>query len=147
MHRLYRVLKLSRRESLLLLTTFSFLLAVRLGLFLLPFRTLLRLLKTISQNSIRIYQEADVIPKIVWAVNVSSSYMPGNVKCLARALTTQVLLSWHGYAADLKIGVAKKEGESLEAHAWVEYQNEVVIGALYNLDRFVPFSSVQWFDC
>jgi hypothetical protein len=80
---------------------------------------------------------------IVWAVDIASHYMPGGVKCLARALTTQVLMSRYGYSPELRIGVAKGERGQLEAHAWVENQGQVVIGYLGNLSRFTPMPSFE----
>jgi len=41
----------------------------------------------------------------------------------------QRLLRKKGHASDLRIGVRKGNGQPLEAHAWVEYQGVVVIGA------------------
>ncbi|NET54236.1 MAG: lasso peptide biosynthesis B2 protein, partial [Merismopedia sp. SIO2A8] len=65
------------------------------------------------------------------------------VKCLARALTTQVFMSRQGYSPQLRIGVAKGEGGQLEAHAWVESQGQVVIGYLGNLSYFTPLPSLE----
>lgn len=147
MRKLRRVLRLSPQTSILLLTTFSLLAAVRLGLFLVPFRILLRLLRNINQTSTQpSAKKTDTVRKIVWAVEVSSRYMPGSVKCLARALTTQVLLNWHGYTPDLKIGVAKSAEGRLEAHAWIEYQDRVIIGNLRDLARFIPLPSIEGFN-
>lgn len=80
--------------------------------------------------------------KIAWAVNAVSRYMPG-VKCLARALTTQVLMSRYGHSCELRIGVAKGEKGTLEAHAWIEHQGRVVMGYLADLSRFIPLPSLQ----
>ena len=82
------------------------------------------------------------VGKIVWTVNAASRYMPG-VMCLARALTTQVIMSRHGLSPQLRIGVAKTERGKLEAHAWVEYQGRVAIGGLSNLSKFVPLPSLE----
>jgi hypothetical protein len=136
---LYKILLLKNRDRQLLLITFTLLGAIRLGLWLLPFPRWRRLLSHLMQPKSKL-QEANStsVSQVVWAVSVASRYMPGGVKCLARALATQVLLSRHGYPADLHIGVAKGEGGQLEAHAWVESQGQVVIGALSNLSRFTP---------
>jgi hypothetical protein len=146
MRKFGRVFKLSLPESILLLATFSVLAAVRVGLFLLPFRILLQILGDISQTSrisTQVYRGTDAIRKVVWAVEVSSRYMPGGAKCLARALTTKVLLNWHGYTPDLRIGIAKSDHGQLEAHAWIEYQGRVVIGNLRDLTRFIPLPSLE----
>jgi len=49
------------------------------------------------------------VGRVVWAVEVVSRYMPG-VKCLARALATQVLLRHYSHQAHLCIGVARRRG-------------------------------------
>ena len=136
---LYKFLQLQECDRQLLLITFTLLGTIRLGLWLLPFRTWRRLLSRLMQSKSKL-QEANStsVSQVVWAVSLASRYMPGNVKCLSRALATQVLLSQHGHTADLYIGVAKGEGEQLEAHAWVESQGQVVIGTLSNLSRFTP---------
>ncbi len=43
--------------------------------------------------------------------------------CLRRALTLQKMLTKHGLATELKIGVRKEAGQ-LSAHAWLEYQGK-----------------------
>jgi hypothetical protein len=79
----------------------------------------------------------------VTAVNRSSKWSPGDVKCLARALTTEVLLTKYGYCPLLKIGVVKESQGKLEAHAWVEEQEKVVIGDLRDLDKFKVFPGLR----
>jgi hypothetical protein len=118
--------------------------AIRLGLWLLPFPTLLRLLSRSSQvTSETKIADQTTIGKVVWAVNVASRYMPGNVKCLVLALTTQILMSRCGHSPKLRIGVAKGEEGQFEAHAWVENQGQVVIGNLTDLSRFTPMPSFE----
>ena len=144
MKQLRKFKHLTSGERQLLINTFVLLGLVRLGLYLLPFQTLQRIIATISQVKSE-HQQVDPtdLGKIVRAVNISSRYMPGDVKCLARALTTQVLMSRHGFLPELRIGVAKGKEGQLEAHAWVENQGQVVIGQLRNLSRFTPMPSWQ----
>jgi hypothetical protein len=83
------------------------------------------------------------VDRVVWAVTVANRYMPGEVKCLARALTTQVLLGQRGHQALLRIGVAKGEQGQLEAHAWVESQGRIVIGDLADFSRYTPLPPLE----
>ncbi len=144
MKKLPKLLQLSKSDRQLLLNTFILLGLVRLGLWLLPFQRLRQLLTKIGRSSLQ-YQQAKQIPlsKIVWAVNLSSRYLPGEVKCLARALTTQVIMTRHGFSPQLRIGVAKGETGKLEAHAWIESQGQIVIGYLRDLSRFTPLPSLE----
>lgn len=144
MKQLPRFLRLTSGERQLLINTFVLLGLVRLGLYFLPFQSLQRLLANISQvKSDNQKGRQNELGKIVRAVNISSRYLPGDVKCLARALTTQVLMSRRGFLPELRIGVAKGEKGQLEAHAWVENQGKVVIGHLRNLSHFTPMPSWQ----
>jgi hypothetical protein len=138
LHKLKTLLRMPGRDRLQIVLTFLLLAAIRLGLWLLPFQTLLQRLEKLGRSA----SAPRSIRQIVWMVNVSSRYMPG-VKCLARALTTRVLLNWYGYASELRIGVAKGEQGELEAHAWVEYQGKVIIGGLSTLSRYVPLPSLN----
>lgn len=139
MRQLRKFLNLDFSDRLLLVVTFTLLAVIRLGLWLLPFSTWHRLWFYLmpAQLKLRLAQPASV-GQVIWAVSVASHYMPGSVKCLARALVTQILLHRYGYPADLHIGVAKGEAGQLEAHAWVESQGEIVMGYLTNLSRFTP---------
>ncbi|MGD1806007.1 lasso peptide biosynthesis B2 protein [Dapis sp. BLCC M126] len=142
MERLRKFLSLTPEEKQLLLSSFVLLGLVRLGLLLLPFGTLQRFMASISQvNAVKAKQYAPTIETIAKAVNISSRYMPGGAKCLARALTTQVLMNRFGYLSELRIGVAKGERGEFEAHAWVESQGEIVIGHLADLKRYSPMPS------
>ena len=135
--------KLSTSDRHLLIQSFILLSFVRIGLGILPFKTLRKLLIRISHSDLEeTSQNLTHTPnKIIWAVNLVSRYMPG-VKCLAKALTTQVIMSQNGYLSQLKIGVVKGKKGQLEAHAWVEYQGIIVMGDLSDLERYTPLASL-----
>lgn len=136
---LLKFLHLTKRDLQHLVSTALLLGAIKLGLLLLPFQTLRRLLVSITRATSQL-QEVDkaYIDKVIWAVAVASRYMPGGAKCLAQAMATQVLLGRRGYPAALRIGVAKGEAGQLEAHAWVESQGKIIIGGLRDLLHFTP---------
>uniref|UniRef100_A0A0C1NFF0 Microcin J25-processing protein McjB C-terminal domain-containing protein n=1 Tax=Tolypothrix bouteillei VB521301 TaxID=1479485 RepID=A0A0C1NFF0_9CYAN len=138
--------KLSGSDRSLLAITVILLGTIRMGLWLLEFRVLLKLLNKIGQSNFLIFTSPSSsvsVSKIIWAVNVASRYMPYGVKCLARALTAWVLMSRYGYSSELRIGVAKDTAGRLEAHAWIEYEGRVAIGNLIDLSRFTPLPSLQ----
>ncbi len=144
MEKLRKLVGLKGTDRYLLLRTFLLLGSIRLGLWMLSFQTLQKLLARVSQpETSTVKLEPLPIGKIIWAVNLSSRYMPGQVKCLARALTTQVLMKQSNYTAELRIGVAKGESGKLEAHAWIEHQGRVVIGYLQDLSRYTPMPSLD----
>ncbi|WP_341526359.1 lasso peptide biosynthesis B2 protein [Nostoc sp. UHCC 0302] len=140
MKQLLKLLRLINKDRYLLINSFILLGLVKLGLWLLPFQTLRQLLARISQPNPRLDQAP--ISKIIWAINVSTRYMPSGAKCLARALVCQVLMTRRGYSPELRIGVAKSQEGKLEAHAWIESQGQVVIGDLKELPRFTQLPSL-----
>lgn len=141
MKRLGKFLQLTRSERRLLLSAALLLGAIRLGLWLLPFQTLRRLLVRITGK--KQLQAARVsVGRVVWAVEVVSRYMPG-VKCLARALATQALLRQYSHQAHIRIGVARSQKGQLQAHAWVEIQGRIVSGGLKDLWRYTPLPLLE----
>lgn len=140
MRRLRKLVAITKSDRRLLVSAILLLTTVRLGLLLLPFQTLRRFLTKITQTTSKLKTDQS-LDKVVWAVRVASRYMPG-IKCLARALTTQVLLGRRGYQTQLRIGVAKGQG-GLEAHAWVESQGRVVIGGLKDLERYTLLPDLE----
>ncbi len=59
------------------------------------------------------------------AVSAVGSLGPFGATCLSRSLTLWWLLRRQGIESDLRIGV-RKQGEGIEAHAWVEIDGSVV---------------------
>ena len=135
MRRLRKLVAITSSDRQILVSAILLLGSVRLGLWLLPFQTLRRFLAGMTQTTSKLQKSDQSVDKIIWAVRVASRYLPGRVKCLARALTTQVLLERHGYPAQLQIGFAKGD-QGLEAHAWVESQGRIVIGGLKDIERY-----------
>ncbi|HEY0606522.1 MAG TPA: lasso peptide biosynthesis B2 protein [Herpetosiphonaceae bacterium] len=126
-------LKLSPGERWLLLRAWLLLGAIRVALWLLPFRVVHRLLARPQGASPRFS-----IEQIGWAVAIAGVYLP-RATCLPQALAAQVLLRRNGHAADLKIGVARDERGRLEAHAWVESAGRIVIGgSASTVARYTP---------
>lgn len=95
---------------------------------------------TISPDDPKDSQQA--IARMRWAIDVTSKFMPGKVKCLARALTMQRLMLRSGYHPALRIGVAHDSDGKFEAHAWIEHNNIVTIGDLPDLSRYTLLPSL-----
>ncbi|WP_414564368.1 MULTISPECIES: lasso peptide biosynthesis B2 protein [unclassified Anabaena] len=138
MKRLYKLLRLTKNLPLLL-RTFIIMTMIRLGLKLLAWRNLHKLVGKIVSASPNIPKPDEIVwRRVVWAVEIVSQYMIPKPTCLARALVTHILLAQQGYRTDLRIGVAKTQQEKFEAHAWVEIQGQVIIGNSRNLSYFIP---------
>jgi hypothetical protein len=114
-------------DQQILVKAFFLLIMIRLGLWLLPFRTLQRTLERLFQYPVTSNRQSPSPEKVSWAVVAVSHYVPA-ATCLAQALTLQALLSREGYHSDLAIGVARDDTTGITAHAWVEIDGTVIIG-------------------
>lgn len=139
---LNRLLKLSGREFRVLLFACLWLNSIRLALWLLPFNSVRQKLTQFAAVWICQDKNSSVsIGFIRWTVHIAGRYTPGGAKCLVRALTAQLLLTRYKYPHQLHIGVAKSAIDTLEAHAWIEYQGRVIVGQLNDLSRFKSLAS------
>lgn len=116
---------------------------IRLGLKLLAWKILHQIIGNLVPTSVHIPEPSEAVcRRVVWAVNTVSRYMIPRPMCLARALTTYILLAQQGYRTELCIGVAKNIKGEFEAHAWVESKNQVIIGKINNLSDFIRLPSL-----
>ncbi len=123
MQALKRFLHLSKQERLLVFQAVFAMYLIRLSLALFSLRTVHRLAVNITWRC----DESLSADRIVWAVRSAARFVLGS-SCLVQALAAQSLLVRHGYRPLLTIGVAKNECNQFGAHAWVVYENEVLIG-------------------
>jgi hypothetical protein len=122
-----KFLVLSGRDQQILVKACLFLTVIRLGLWIVPFRTLQSILKRLFRCPGISKNESPPPEKVVWSVRAASWYIP-SATCLAQALTVQTLLAQEGIHSDLAIGVAREEKSGIKAHAWLEIDGRVIIG-------------------
>ena len=60
-----------------------------------------------------------LIRVITSSVDRAAELQPLRVGCLEKALTTRRLLTWCGEPASVALGI-RRDGDALDAHAWVE---------------------------
>ena len=138
-------MSLSPSERHLLFRAGLLLLAVRLGLWLLPFKRLVGFFPAPKRHTGGLPQtDPSMANRIVWAVEAASRYVP-RATCLVQALAAQVLLSGAGVPAILRLGVAKDSTGRFQAHAWVENGGEIMIGGC-DLENYTPFRHLSGFD-
>lgn len=141
-HPLYRFLQLPQSEKYLFIISSGLLLAIRLGLRLLPFSKLLHLLNRFSTPHPN-RMHAMPTRRVAWVVDTTSRRLLGAESCLPRALTGHLLLKRYGYPARLRIGVSKAEDGRLMAHAWVETDDGPIIGGtLTELEGYQTFPEI-----
>ena len=98
---------------------------VKYGLRLLPFRTMLTLIKPAP---IKPGRASFPLNQLLGAMDNAGRNVP-RATCLVRAIAGQAFLARYGHQTDLRIGVLKDESEKrLKAHAWLESQGLVLLG-------------------
>ena len=121
---------MSSSERRLLLAGGVLVASVRILLWILPFKRLLRLVERTALRSaraapVRLPENTNVT--LLWGVTTAARYVP-RATCLTQAVAAQWLFAWFGHPTQLRIGVAKGNGKLLRAHAWLESDGRVVVG-------------------
>jgi hypothetical protein len=129
MRRLRSFLVLRVSDQCLLVEAVVILGLVRLGLRVLSFRLLWRLLDRPIRSAFWAPPgDSAVADRITWAVGVASPYVLGVRPCLAQALAARFLLGRRGLPALLRVGVTRAGSGRVQAHAWMETDGRVVTG-------------------
>jgi hypothetical protein len=111
MHRDWRMLF----EALLIVP------AIRVALWLLPFRVVLAF---VERRRAAAAANADM-DRVLRAIHAIARRVP-RATCLTRALAAMLMLARHGHAATLRLGVAKEDGR-VSAHAWLESEGRTIM--------------------
>jgi hypothetical protein len=128
-------------ERSILFRALPLVVTVRLALWFIPFSTLHRRWSAILPRLVRPARETRLpAARIAWLVTVASRYVPG-AHCLTRAVVAQYLLARAGYLAVMKIGV-RKDGNRLDAHAWLEHDGVALFEDEAHLGGYTPFGQV-----
>jgi hypothetical protein len=119
---------------------------LRLGMFLVSLRQLQSVLGWLAAIARKLQQgnRQDDRNQILWVTSRLGANFLTNRSCLTEALTVQLLFWRRGYSADLRIGVSKQQNGKLIAHAWVESEGEVVIGAVDELPNYAVLPSLAY---
>ena len=134
-----KFLQLSWRERWLLLKSWLLLATLRIALRFLPLQKLLRTAEWAGKPQSRLQgSRRESVDKITWAVRVAARRVP-EASCLTQALASLILLGRRGHAAQLRVGVLRPAADTLQAHAWVEINDQVVIGGSSDLSSFAQF--------
>jgi hypothetical protein len=140
-NKLRKFLALPWREKGLYLNTAFWLLAVKAGLYLLPFERLRGWLARFDEPPKPADREE--MRAIIQAIERIGQWLaPLRINCLPQALVGHRLLGRKGFNVQLKIGVLKHPGDQLAAHAWLEHEGRVILGDLRGLDQFAAFPAL-----
>ena len=130
-------------DRLLLIRAFVLVSAVRIGLGVLPYRTVHRLAECpVAPRAMTPGEERQSLRRIVGAVEAMSRRLLGDKPCLTQALAAQRILRQEGIDSTLRIGVAK-DGQELLAHAWLERGDRVLIGGGRSPSLYTPLVSMR----
>jgi len=141
-NKLRRFLALPWREKALYMNTAIWLIAVKVGLYLLPFERLRGWMARFDELAGK-PAEMEEMRAIIEAIErIAQVLAPLQINCLPQALVGHRLLSRKGFNVELKIGVLKHPGDQLVAHAWLEYQERVILGDLRGLEQFAAFPAL-----
>ena len=131
-------------DKVLLVRSLALVCVVRVGLWVLSYKTVQRLVDTplaeqthASPRAAWAYQQ-----RVVAAVEAVGRRLLGSKPCLTQALVARRMLRQGGIDAILRIGVTK-DGRELLAHAWLEHDGRVVIGGGASPVRYKPLAPVQ----
>jgi hypothetical protein len=137
MNNIYKFFKLSNNKKSLIIKSLILIIFIRISLTILRFSNVLKISKRFSRSNNNPKNNRP-IEDIVWSINVVSPYVP-RATCLTQAITAQILLYRHNHASKLKIGVMKKG--DFEAHAWIEINNEIVLGE--SEEKYMPILNLN----
>ena len=66
--------------------------------------------------------------------------LPGEYTCLPKAMAGFLLCAGYGYRTEIRFGVDRTDRGELDAHAWLEYEGDIVLGLLPRMERFKIFN-------
>jgi len=142
-----RVFALRSSDRALLLEALTIIIVLRVCLPVLPLTTVREYLERIVRwhRAWPRWHRASALSdhladeRITWAVGAMGRRVRGTT-CLIEALTAHCMLTRHGRAPALRIGVKRGDAMSLDAHAWVECDGAVVIGRVPALAEYAVLS-------
>ena len=73
--------------------------------------------------------DAEFEHRVAWAVATAAALLPAKRTCLADALAAHWMLEAGGCRSTIRFGVATTPPHALRAHAWVEANSGIVVGA------------------
>ena len=104
--------------------------AVRVALWLLPSRVVLRIAKRETERRLAraAARPARIdVTRAAAAVRRTARGVPA-ASCLTQAIAGQLLLAGRGCPSQIRLGVRRDDGGAFQAHAWLETEWGIVLG-------------------
>lgn len=133
MTRIRSFLSLDRGDKGLVLLTMSLLVIAKGGLVLLDVERV----RSIVDRLLRYLPTESIVSveRIPWAVSAGAQGLPTDVTCLPQAIVGHALYSAVDQPTLFVLGVTREDDE-FGAHAWVEWEDEIVIGDIDGLSTY-----------
>jgi hypothetical protein len=135
-----RFRSLDRSDRRLVLEAASLMAFVWIGLRLIRFPTLRRMLDRYAGSPAPgsvCRSHPSAVGPVRWAITATAARLPVAATCLVQALAADAMLRRKGLEPALFIGVRIRDGAvPFEAHAWVECEGGVAIGGVEDLPDF-----------
>lgn len=81
--------------------------------------------------------------RTIWGVRAAARVLR-STRCLAQAVTLHFLLARSGHESVIRIGVTRNSQMAFDAHAWVVYKGQTVIGEVGEAQRgYAPLTDLQ----
>lgn len=135
MHQIHRFFQLTRPEKVIFFRALQLLVYFRLSLKYRPLPKIFSEVEKKSNTAAPQSQPALPLLRISHLITVCSRYIPYST-CFSKALAGKVIFSEIGYSVDLHIGVNKTEDSAFAAHAWLSFENKVVLCNLIDLSSY-----------
>lgn len=132
--RIFKFLALPPFEKVFLLIAYYHLVLWRIRLVFNSFSSLLDKCRTSPLAKIPSSQLMP-ISSLVRLLNTANALVPGST-CLSKAFAAHILLKKNGYLTELHIGVIRNFDNLFQAHAWLSFQGEVLIGMRPELNDY-----------
>ncbi len=128
MRKLARFLRLPLADQGLLMEAAACLACCRFAVRLVPLTSLRQTLKRLATLIRTIPEKSpDAAVRIGSAVHLVSRCLP-KATCLPQALAGEFLLLRRGLPARLRLGVNERPGGGIQAHAWLESGERIIVG-------------------
>jgi hypothetical protein len=127
--------RLRSAEQVLLVRPAKLLSAIRIDLWLLPFKVLQRVISKLIKRAAVSSLKRKVSVERVWRCRPQPA-MCRTATCLTRALAAQVLLALDGTQASVQISVTKGNDGVFDARAWLEAEGKILLGGSDSNQRY-----------
>lgn len=109
-----------------------------------PFKYWQKILGKTRKEIIANFDETQrpVVQMVFRAMRRSSVYLPIKENCLVDAFVVKKMLSKRNIRCTLYLGITKKDGSALKAHAWLKCGNEIITGH----KGVQQFKVVNWYS-